>query len=66
MRKTTARTLWLTKRDAANEARVGTRTIERWIAEGTLPAFRMGGQVRIKATDLDKLARPIAPTAVAR
>jgi excisionase family DNA binding protein len=58
--------VWLSKREAADEYGVSTKTIERRIADGTLPAWRVGGQVRVKAADLDKLARPIAPTAVAR
>jgi excisionase family DNA binding protein len=37
--------LW-TIRDVADFARVSTRTVHRRIADGTLPAIRIGGLVR--------------------
>jgi excisionase family DNA binding protein len=49
----------------ADEYGICTKTLRRRIAEGTLPAFRVCGQVRIREDDLPKLVRRI-PTAVAR
>lgn len=34
-------------------------TIRRWIANGRLPAYRVGRLVRIKRTDLEQLGRRI-------
>jgi excisionase family DNA binding protein len=42
---------------------VSGRTVRRWIAEGRLPAYRVGPRlIRIKAEDLEKAMRRI-PTA---
>ena len=57
--------MFLNKREAAAESRVSVRTIERWVQNGDLPAYRVGHGVRIKASDLDKLARRI-PAGVRR
>lgn len=41
------------------------KTIRRMIAEGTLPAYRVGKrQIRIRHSDLEKLARPIPAGAI--
>lgn len=45
------------------------RTLRRWIANGVLPACRVGPRgIRIKRSDLDNLERPIpvGPIAVGR
>lgn len=57
---------WLTVPQACAQMQVGQRTLRRWIAEGQLPAYRMGDQlIRIRASDLDVMCRPI-PSARAR
>lgn len=44
---------------AASYYDVSTRTVRRAIADGKLPAVRIGRQVRIAWSDLDAWARPI-------
>jgi excisionase family DNA binding protein len=44
---------WLTKREAADRARVTQRTIENWIKWGWLRAGGTTGRVRIKTEWLD-------------
>jgi excisionase family DNA binding protein len=57
---------WLTVPQACAEMKVGQRTLRRWIAEGRLPAYRMGDSlIRIKASDLDGMYQAI-PTAGTR
>lgn len=41
---------------AAEEADVSTKTIRRRIADGTLPAYRVGRLVKVDLNDLDRLA----------
>lgn len=49
--------------DGADYYQVSTRTIRRYVAQGLLPAYRIGPRlVRIDLDDLDRLARRI-PTA---
>ena len=60
----TANTKYLSLSSAAEAYDVSTKTVRRRISDGTLPAYRIGGQVRIKETDLDRLAHRI-PAAVA-
>ena len=57
--------VWLSRQEAADEYGVSVKTIGRRIADGSLPAYRVGGRVRVKGADLDKLARRI-PRAAAR
>lgn len=52
--------MWLTLQEAAERARWNTRTIERYIAAGKLPAFKHGRSVRVRSTDLDALFKPLA------
>jgi excisionase family DNA binding protein len=57
---------WMTKQQAAEHYGVNVKTIERRIADGTLPAYRVGPHVvRLRAADLEQLAQPI-PTVAAR
>jgi len=35
------------------------RTIDRWIAEGTLPAYRLGGRLLVRKADVLAMARPV-------
>lgn len=51
--------IWLSPQQAAAEYGVSLSTIRRRITEGRLPAYRVGQQLRIKATDLDKLAQRV-------
>jgi excisionase family DNA binding protein len=43
----------------ADDYGISIKTLRRRIAEGTLPAYRVGGQVRVRETDLEQLARRI-------
>ncbi|WP_109527671.1 MULTISPECIES: excisionase family DNA-binding protein [Nocardia] len=45
---------------AAHRASVSKDTIRRMIADGTLPAYRFRGQIRIAIDDIDKAMRPLA------
>ena len=38
--------------DVSQRLSVGTRTVWRWIAEGTLRAYKLGGRTVIKDVDL--------------
>jgi excisionase family DNA binding protein len=54
---------WESVASAADYARVSAKTIRRRIADGSLPAHRLGPQLlRIDRADLDRLFRPV-PTA---
>lgn len=48
---------------AAEYYDVSPRTMRRAIADGRLPAVRVGRQIRIAWADLDALARPIPSAA---
>lgn len=51
---------WLSMPEAGARIGVKARTIRAWIADGRLPAYRVGGRaVRIKASDVDALVTPI-------
>jgi excisionase family DNA binding protein len=53
--------MWVSLADAAEHVGVTTRTLRRWIAAGTLPAYRVGPRlVRVNLDDLEELMRPIA------
>jgi excisionase family DNA binding protein len=46
---------------AANYLKVSQRTVRRYIAEGKLTGYRVGGTlVRVQQSDLDALVRPIS------
>lgn len=42
----------LTKKDAAEFLSVSPATVERIIASGKLPCYKIGGQIRLSAADL--------------
>jgi excisionase family DNA binding protein len=49
--------------DAALRLDVSAHTVRRWIADGTLPAYRVGRRlIKIDLADLDRVAKRI-PTA---
>lgn len=46
--------------DAAAQYGVSEKTLRRRIADGSLPASRLGPRlIRVRAVDLDKMLRPI-------
>ncbi|MCV7222958.1 helix-turn-helix domain-containing protein [Mycolicibacterium elephantis] len=51
--------------EAANELQIHKVTVRRWIANGTLPAYRIKGSrvVRIRRADLEALKQPIGGAA---
>jgi excisionase family DNA binding protein len=52
---------WESVASAAEYARVSAKTIRRRIADGSLPARRVGPKlIRIDPRDLDRLFRPVA------
>jgi excisionase family DNA binding protein len=52
--------VYLSLEEAADCMSVSVRTIRRWIAAGTLPAYRCGKRaIRIKLDDLEAAARRI-------
>ena len=51
----------LTIKQAINVAKVSDATLRRWINSGTLPAFKIGKQIRIDRAELLKLLRPWSP-----
>ena len=58
---TDPRAPFLTVAQAADELAVTERFIRKLIAEGRLPAFRVGSRVvRIRRADLDGLLRPVS------
>ena len=50
---------------SAARLNVSVWTVRRRIADGSLPAVRVGTQIRIRESDIDRLLRPI-PSAVTR
>ncbi|GAB2575911.1 helix-turn-helix domain-containing protein [Microlunatus antarcticus] len=45
---------------------VDPRTIRRWIADGRLPGYRVGGKLlRVDMADIDALVTPVTSTKVA-
>jgi len=45
--------------DAAGLLAVSPDTIRRRIADGALPAYRVGRQLRVRAADVERLAVPL-------
>ena len=46
----------LTPREVAEELGVTVRTVQRWVADGRLPAIRVGGRVRVSRLSLGAVA----------
>src|SRR6185369_12906014 len=53
----------LTPRQVAEELGVTVRTVQRWVADGRLPATRVGGRVRLSRSSLGSVAGPPAAPA---
>jgi excisionase family DNA binding protein len=53
----------LTVQETADLLKVSTVTVRRFIADGRLPAVKVGRAVRIEKTDAERVAKPIAPKA---
>jgi excisionase family DNA binding protein len=52
---------YTSRRGAAQRASVGVSSIDRRIADGSLPAYRFGPKIiRIKVADVDALFAPVA------
>lgn len=56
-------THYVTISEAAERLALSTKTVRRLIARGELPALRIGRSIRIPATALDTLGRPLAVAA---
>ena len=52
---------WMTTKQVAEYLQVSESSIYRWVGEGRLPAYRIGGARRFKREDVDALAVPIVP-----
>jgi excisionase family DNA binding protein len=50
---------WCTPAYGADHFQVDKKTFRRWIAEGKIPAYRVGRQIRIKIADLEAFAERI-------
>lgn len=46
---------WANKKQAGEYGNYSERTIERWIHEGRLPAYKVGRLIRVDLNELDQL-----------
>ncbi len=51
----------LTPRQVAEELGVTVRTVQRWVADGRLPATRVGGRVRLSRSSLGSVSAGVPP-----
>lgn len=51
----------LTIRETAQVLKVSSITVRRYIADGRLPAVRVGKGIRVRKEAVDKLVTPVAP-----
>ena len=56
----------MTAREVANYLKVELRTVYRYLKDGHLPAFRMGGQWRLRKEDIDRWLLEHAPIQIRR
>jgi len=56
----------LTPRQVAEELGVTVRTVQRWIADGRLPADRVGGRMRVSRSSLSAVVDEASPRTIAR
>jgi excisionase family DNA binding protein len=54
---------WMTTEDVEEFFQVSTSTVYRWVSDGKLPAYTVGGVRRYKREDVEALAEPIEPKA---
>lgn len=54
---------WLSVQDAADVLNVSRDTIRRRLADGTIPAIRIGRLIRINPADLARAGHPVQYTA---
>lgn len=54
-----AREGWMTVKDAAEYLGVSEPTIFRWMREGTISFFKIGGSTRFRRENLDMMARKV-------
>jgi excisionase family DNA binding protein len=50
---------YVSLREGAEVYGVHAKTLRRWIAEGKVPGYRIGGQIRVKLSDLDALVEQV-------
>jgi excisionase family DNA binding protein len=53
----------LTVQETADLLKVSTVTVRRFIADGRLPAVRVGRAVRVEKVDAERVAKPVATKA---
>jgi excisionase family DNA binding protein len=53
----------MTTEDVEEFFQVSTSTVYRWVSDGKLPAYKVGGVRRYKREDVEALAEPIEPKA---
>ena len=59
MAETTAADAWMTVKEAAGYLGVSEPTVFRWMREGTISYFKLGGATRFKRGNLDMVARKV-------
>ncbi|MGN6503137.1 MAG: helix-turn-helix domain-containing protein, partial [Pseudolysinimonas sp.] len=52
---------FLTREDVAEMLKVSTRTVDRYIDSGSLPASKVGRLVRVRRADFDAFTAPASP-----
>lgn len=58
--------LYLTLPAAADLGYAAVPTLRSWISQGLLPAYRIGGRVKVRPQDLEDLVVPVVPAAAAQ
>ena len=55
--------LYFTRQEAADHLHISTRTLDRWVTDGVIPAYRVRGiqSLRFKQTDIEAMLVPIDP-----
>ncbi len=44
---------WISKKQACEYLMIGIRTIEYWVADGTINAYKLGGRIYFDRNELD-------------
>ena len=50
---------WASLAVAAEYVEVTPQTIRRWVAQGLIPAHRIGNTLRVDLNDIDRVAQPV-------